>query len=318
MTTPRKNEPSLKAASICRRLACLPLACLLLPACGPAAGTEGLPSDGASSGALPASVAARKPARIMSMMLCNDVLLLMLVPKDRIASITYLAHDAVEALLPGADTGVAVNHGTAEEILLQKPDLILAGTDSAPMARKLAKAVGARVVEVEAANSFADIRRIVRQVGEGVGEPGRAHALLAEMDGKLAWLASRQPARPLRVVAWSGSQAVPGRGTLTNEIIAASGADNIAARLPDSRYGSFGLEALLAAWPDAILQGETRWSGPSLQDAQSLHPLIERYWHGRRIAYPDAAYACGLPQSADAAIALRNLYRELPAGRPRW
>ena len=319
MTTPRKNELSLKAASVCRRLACLPLMCLLLPACaGPATGTEGLPSDGVSSGALPAPVAVRKPTRIMSMMLCNDVLLLMMVPRDRIASITYLAHDAVEALLPGADTGVAINHGTAEEILLQKPDLILAGTDSAPMARKLAKAVGARVVEVGAANSFADIRRVVRQVGQAVGEPGQAHALLAEMDRKLAWLASHQTARPLRVVAWSGSQAVPGKGTLTNEIIAASGADNIAARLPDSRYGSFGLEELLAARPDAILQGETRWSGPSLQDAQSMHPLIERYWRGRRIGYPDAAYACGLPQSADAAIALRNLYRELPAGRPRW
>src|SRR3569832_1871912 len=258
MTTPRKNEQSLKAASECRRMACLPLMCLLLPACaGPATGTEGLPSDGASSGALPAPVAVRKPTRIMSMMLCNDVLLLMMVPKDRIASITYLAHDAVEALLPGADTGVAVTHGTAEEILLQKPDLILAGTDTAPMARKLAKAVGARVVEVGAANRFADIRRVVRQVGLVVGEPGQAHALLAEMDRKLAWLASHQPARPLRVVAWSGSQAVPGKGTLTNEIIAASGADNIAARLPDSRYGSFGLEELLAARPDAILQGKT-------------------------------------------------------------
>jgi iron complex transport system substrate-binding protein len=319
MTTPRKNELSLKAVSVCRRLVWLPLACLLLPACvGPATETEGLSSDSASSGALPASVAAWKPTRIMSMMLCNDVLLLMMVPKDRIASITYLAHDAIEALLPGADTGVAVNYGTAEEILLQKPDLILAGTDSAPVARKLAKTVGARMVEVEAANSFSDIRRIVGQVGQAVGEPGRAHALLAEMDRKLAWLASHQPAQSLRVVAWSGSQAVPGKGTLTNEIIAASGAENIAARLPDNRYGSFGLEALLAARPDAILQGETRWSGPSLQDAQSMHPLIERYWRGRRISYPDAAYACGLPQSADAAIALRNLYRELPAGRPRW
>ncbi len=252
------------------------------------------------------------------MMLCNDLLLLMLVPKERIASISYLAHDAVEALLPGADRGVAINHGTAEEILLQKPDLILAGTYSSPTARKLAKAVGARVIEVGATNNFADIHRVVRQLGEAVGDPDRAEALLAGMDQKLAWLASHQPARPLRVVAWSGGQAVPGKGTLTNAIIAASGADNIAASLPDNRYGSFGLEELLAARPDAILQGEARWSGPSLRDAQSMHSLIGRYWHGRVISYPDAAYVCGLPQSADAAIALHELYRQLPAGSPSW
>src|SRR3569833_2121746 len=117
MPTPRKKELSVKAAREGRRLACRPGMCLLLRACaGPASGAEGLLSDGASSGALPAPVAVRKPTRIMSMMLCNDVLLLMMVPRARIASITYLAHDAVEALLPGADTGVAISHGAAEEI----------------------------------------------------------------------------------------------------------------------------------------------------------------------------------------------------------
>lgn len=301
-----------------RLLAYLPLACLLAPAlAGPVPQAVG-PSPGHS---LPAAVrpdAVHKPVRIMSMMLCNDLLLLMLVPKDRIASISYLARDAVSELLPGADRGVAINHGTAEDILLQKPDLILAGTYSSSMARKLAKTVGAHVIEVGATNNFADIHRVVRQLGEAVGEPERAETLLADMDRKLAWLASRQPARPLRVVAWSGGGAVPGKGTLTNAIITASGADNIAAGLPDNRYGSFGLEELLAAKPDAILQGEARWSGPSLRDAQSMHSLIGRYWRGRVISYPDAAYVCGLPQSADAAIALHELYRQLPAGSPRW
>lgn len=301
-----------------RLLAYLPLACLLAPAfAGPAPEAVSVSPGHASPGAV-ASIVARKPAHIMSTMLCNDLLLLMLVPKDRIASITYLARDAISELLPGADRGVAINHGTAEEILLQKPDLILAGTDSTPMARKLAKAVGARVIEVGATNSFADIHRVVRQLGEAVGEPDRAESLLAGMDKKLAWLASHQPVRPLRVVAWSGGRAVPGKGTLTHAIIAASGADNIAASLPDNRYGSFGLEELLAARPDAILQGETRWSGPFLQDARAMHSLIARYWRGRVIGYPDAAYVCGLPQSADAAIALRELYRALPAGSPRW
>jgi len=282
----------------------------------PAGGTL-RPSDAPAAGATSAT-AHGKPMRIMSLMLCNDLLLLMLVPPERIASITYLAHDAVAALMPGADRGVAVNYGTAEDVLLQRPDLILAGTYSAAMARKLAQRAGARVVEVPATNSFEDIRRVVRQVGAAVGEPERADILLAGMDAKLARLEAERAPHPLRVVAWSGGGSVPGRGTLTDAIISAAGGENIAAKLPDTRYGSFGLEELLAARPDAILQGETRWTGPSLRDSQTAHPLIERYWRGRVVGYPDAAYTCGLPQSADAALALRVVFRALPAEQAAW
>jgi len=220
--------------------------------------------------------------------------------------------------MPGADRGVPVNHGTAEDVLLQRPDLILAGTYSAAMARKLASQAGARVIEVPATNSFEDIRRVVRQVGAAVGEPERAEVLLAGMDAKLARLAAERTVRPLRVVAWSGGSSVPGKGTLTHAIISAAGGENIAAKRPDNRYGSFGLEELLAARPDAILQGENRWTGPSLRDSQTAHPLIGRYWRGRVIGYPDASYTCGLPQSADAAIALREMFRRLPVEHPAW
>lgn len=261
---------------------------------------------------------AAKPQRIMSLMLCNDLLLLQLAPRERIASISFLARDAVADLMPGADVGVAVNQGTAEDILLQQPDLILAGTYSSTRARHLAREAGARVLEVEAANNFEDIRRNVQQVAAAVGEPARGEALLASMDKHLAWLAAHPPARPPRVVAWSGGGQTPGTGTLTHAILTASGAVNVAARNEDGRYGSFGLEELLAARPDAILQGENRWAGPSLQDAESAHPLIARNWQGRRISYPDAAYACGLPQSADAAVALRRLYDRLPAAALPW
>ncbi len=283
----------------------------------PAGGTTPPSSTRSTESALP-TITHGKPVRIMSLMLCNDLLLLMLVPPERIASITYLAHDAVGALMPGADRGVAVNYGTAEDVLMQRPDLILAGTHSAAMARKLAQRAGGRVIEVPATNNFEDIRRVVRQVGAAVGEAEHAEILLAGMDAKLARLAAERGTYPLRVVAWGGGGSVPGKGTLTDAIITAAGGENIAVKRPDTRYSNFGLEELLAARPEAILQGETRWTGPSLRDSQTEHPLIERFWRGRVIGYPDAAYTCGLPQSADAALALREVFRALPAEPPAW
>jgi iron complex transport system substrate-binding protein len=254
----------------------------------------------------------------MSANMCTDLLLLMLVPKDRIASITHLAHDPVTALMPGADEGVSVNHGTAEEVVRQRPDLILASPWSTPVMRRLAARVGAPVVEIDSANSFEDIRRITRQVGALVGERARAEALIAGMDRTLGELEASRPARRMEVVAWSAGDAVPGEGTLTNAIIEAAGAVNLATRLPDASFSSFGLEELLAARPDAILRGESSHRGPLLRDSVAEHAVVRRAFRGRRITYPVALHTCGLPQSANAAADLRRALAAVPAGGVVW
>jgi len=264
------------------------------------------------------AMASAKPQRIMSTNLCTDLLLLMLVPKDRIASVTHLAHDAVEVLMPGSDDGVAVNHGTAEEVVLQQPDLILASPWSTPVMRRLAAKVGAPVVEIDSANSFDDIRRITRQVGAFAGEPQRAETLIAEMDRKLAELAHQHPRQPVEVVAWSAGEGVPGRGTLTDEIIRAAGAVNVAARMPDDNFSSFGIEELLAARPKGILRGRNGFDGPLLADTASEHPVIRKAFKDRTISFPVFLHSCGLPQSADAAVQLREALGKLPAEGVAW
>jgi len=254
----------------------------------------------------------------MSTNLCTDLLLLMLVPKERIASITWLAREPAAMLMPGAAEGIATNRATAEEVVAQRPDLILASPWSASALRRLAGKVGAPVVEVDAANSFADIRRITRQVGASVGEPQRAEALVEAMDRTLAELAATRPKRATEVVAWNGGDPVPGQGTLAHAIIEAAGARNLAARLPGAASERFGLEELLAARPQAILRGEDGFESPSLRHSSGEHPVVRAAFAGRRITYPATLYACGLPQSAEAARELRDALRSLPPGEVRW
>ncbi len=266
----------------------------------------------------PADGGTAKPSRIMSTNLCTDLLLLMLVPRERIASVTFLAHDAVEVIMPGADRGVAINHGTAEEVVAQQPDLILASVWSTPVMRQLAARTGAPLVEIDSAESFADIRRVTRQLGLLVGEADRAEALIADMDRKLAALAASAPTHPRRVVVWEGDGLLPGPGTLTDEIIHAAGAENIAGQFPTARHSAYSIEELLAARPDAILRGESRFDPPSLRDAAGDHRLIRSAFHGRRVTFPAAFYACGLPQAADAAQQLRAEIARVPAGQATW
>jgi len=251
----------------------------------------------------------------MSLNVCTDLLLLQLAPKARIASVTFLAPQGAKVLFPGLAAGIPLNHGSAEDIVRVKPDLILDSALGSPLTREMARRVGARVVAVKNADSFQDIREIVRQVGEAVGEPARAEALIGRMDATLADLAAHPPRRRLRVVAWSGGSAVPGKGSLTDAIITAAGAVNIAAR-PGAAESSFGVEELLIAHPDALLFGGASLGQPSLLTDEGQHRVVRRLYAGRRIAYNDVAHTCGLPQSADSARDLRRAFDALAARRP--
>jgi iron complex transport system substrate-binding protein len=257
--------------------------------------------------ASPAARAAERavPRRIMSLNLCTDLLLLQIAPKARIASVTFLAHDGAKTLFPGLDAGVPVNRGAAEDIVRVRPDLILDSDLASPFVRTLAQKVGARVVAVKNADSFDDIRDTVRQVGEAVGEPAHAEALIRRMDATLADLAAHPPRRKLRVVAWSGGSAIPGKGSLTDAIINAAGAVNIAAQ-PGHRETSFGVEQLLVARPDLLLYGGSALGKPSLLTAEAQHRVVRNLYAGRLIAYNDVSHTCGVPQSADSARDLRR------------
>jgi len=266
------------------------------------------------AGGLGARAAERPPQRIMSLNVCTDLILLQLAPRDRIASVTFLAPEGAKALFPGLADGIALNHGSAEDIVRARPDLILDSALGSPLTPAMARRVGARVVAVKNADSFDDIRQILRQVGAAVGEPARAEALIGRMDATLADLAAHPPARRLRVVAWSGGSAVPGKGSLTDAIITAAGAVNIAAR-PGAAESSFGVEELLVARPDALLFGGASLGQPSLLTDEGQHRVVRRLYAGRRIAYNDVAHTCGLPQSADAARDLRRALDALPERR---
>ncbi len=261
--------------------------------------------------AIPAT-AATKPMRIMSLSLCTDLLLLQLVPRSRIASVTYVAHGGAQALFPGADKGVAVNHGAAEDIIAEKPDLILASDYAAPATLRLAaRALRTPVVQVQNANSFAEIRQTIRQVGAAVGEPERAEGLIRRMDATLAEIGKTPLRKPLRVVAWGGGDSVPGKGTLANTVIEAAGGVNIAAT-PDGYYSTFDVEQLLLADPDALVYARPPFSEPSLRGDEGQHRIVRTLYGGRRIAYNEAASTCGLPQSATSALSLHRAFLTLP------
>ncbi|HEY4274006.1 MAG TPA: ABC transporter substrate-binding protein [Rhizomicrobium sp.] len=247
------------------------------------------------------AMAAPPPQRIMSLKICTDELLMDLVPASRIASVTFLSREAAALKIWPQAAHIPVNHNSAEEVLATRRDMILTDSFTGPQMRAILVQSGARVVEVPPAENFAQIRAVTRMVGEAVGAPERADALIAQMDESLRRLAATRPTRPIKVMGWGGGGFVPGRATMFNAVLEAAGGTNIAA---EETYTD--VEGLIAARPDVLAYGDDYIDTPSLRADQNAHPVLLKLFGSRRVIYPAALFNCGVPQSAEAAAQLRK------------
>jgi iron complex transport system substrate-binding protein len=258
-------------------------------------------------GAHPPAVpsASVRPLRVMSVNQCTDQIVLALLPPERIASVSWLSRDPAGSLMASAAARVAVNHGQAEEVLRQAPDLVVAGSFTTPALRGMLRRIGWPMIEVDHAQTFDDIRRTVRQVAAAVGEPARGEALIADMDARLAQ-AARGTTRHPRVAAWDGSGFGAAAGTLYDEVLTAAGARNVVREMGGYSYGRPDIETLLKLDPDLIVQGAAVRAGGSLGDDVTRHRVVRDHWRGRTLRIPQAYYVCGTPMIGDAVLKLQG------------
>lgn len=257
--------------------------------------------------------ATEKPQRIASIYLCSDQLLLRLADRDRIVSLSRFAADPSLSNEVAATRGIPLNRGRAEEILPLEPDIVLAGTFTAPATKALLRRLGIPVVELALENDFDDIRTNIRRVADALGETARGEALIADFDRRLGPAAPASAGRPSLLLYRFGGYS-QGHNTLSDAIFARAGFDNYAATRLDG-VGRLSLEGILADPPDAILFGDAAIGGHSLAATTLSHPVLRKL---RReipnIALPDRLWICGLSDSADAVRRLGD-FRERAVGK---
>lgn len=256
------------------------------------------------------AVAGDGPRRVMSLNVCNDQLLMLLLPPERIVSITWLSRTEGDPELLALARRLPVNHGSAEEVLAARPDLVLAGRFTTGTTRALLRRAGIPLVEIDPVMDWEGIRRVTREVALHVGETARAEALIAAMDADLALLARVRPVPAVRVMGWGGaSEDVPTADTLFNTILETAGGVNVAARA--SRRG-YDVEQVLRLAPEVLMRGAAYTGQPALRDAAALHPALRQRYAGRTLTYPEGVYGCGSPTATRWA---RELSRSLQAVR---
>ncbi len=249
--------------------------------------------------------AAAEPQRIVSLNLCTDQILLDLVPRERIAALSFLAGDATMSPRVADAKGLPLVQGAAEEVLTFDPDLILAGTSSTPATVNLLERLGRRVVKVPMASSFEEIRVAVRLVAEAVGEPERGRTVIANFDRRLAAASSTSDGKSPSIVAMQVNSLASGPGSLLDEVFSAAGYHNMARDAEAAgKLGPAGrlpLETLLLQPPDLVVLANAPGDFRTVLGDNLRHPAFEQLLRNHpNVHLPMSTWLCGTPAIAEA------------------
>lgn len=230
------------------------------------------------------------PQRVVSMNLCSDQLAMMLAAPGQLISVSRLAQDPRMSPMAEQAANYIVNHARAEEIYLMRPDLVIAGTFSAPATVAMLRGLGIRVETSPPAEDFDAIRDQITRMGDLLGRSDAARDLLARFDADLA--AARSPGRHGRAALYYANGYTSGPDTLAGAILDAAGLDNVAVDHGISATAPMSMELLVMAGPDRLITGG-RWPGPSQAEAILDHPALFAVSPDPQIAGND--WVCGTP-----------------------
>ena len=245
--------------------------------------------------------------RVVSMNLCTDQLVMMLADPDQIVSLSPMATDAHSSALRDTAGQFTQNSGSAEEIYLSKPDVIVAGLYTEKASVHMLQSLDLRVEIFDPADSFDAVRANIVRLAKVIGHPDRGHAMVADFDARLAALQSGIAQRP-RAILYHANGYTSGAQSLSNDILTAAGFENLAVELGLTWGGTVPLERLIMIDPDVVITGRP-FPGHSRGEEILRHPALAPL---KMSAHTDARWVCGTPMVLDA---IQDLQREHPDKR---
>jgi iron complex transport system substrate-binding protein len=247
-----------------------------------------------------AAVAAGLP-RIVSMNVCSDQLLLTLADPGQIVGLSRFSRDAWMSWAADEARRYPVLSGGAEDVLLLKPDIVVASLFDRRSTRELLKAKGLHLVELTVPSTLDEVKDQIREMGEVVQHPDRAKALIDRLDAASARARLAASGRHYRVLPVARRGWVSGSGSLVSSLLTETGLLNPAGELGFAFGGFASLESIVSLKPDFILVSE---AGDRAEDdgrAFLFHPALERFYPpDKRIMIPERLTVCGGVMLAEA------------------
>ena len=206
------------------------------------------------------------PARILSVNVTGDEVLLALAP-ERVVGLSVLADNPDSSNIVQEAGAIPVRvPGDIEHILMLAPDLVVIGAHSADLARQV-DGLGIGVFRIHGFESIEWIRSLIRALGKTAGARDRAEQLVGAMNDRIADVSRRVANRPRpRVLLYSESGWVGGRHTTLDDVIQAAGGINVAGELGVTGWSNISQEEVVLADPEVILLRDARkWESGSLK-----------------------------------------------------
>jgi iron complex transport system substrate-binding protein len=247
------------------------------------------------------SSGADKPQRVASLSLCSDELLLMLAEHSNIISLSYLAMDTRYSSFIADNnidlSGIYLNNGQAEEIILLEPDLILSSRFSASNAVNLLQSFGYSVTNLGFPATLDQAFQQIEEVAILLGEKEHAADLILQFQNRIASTrAAIGSDRNLSAIFYANNGFSYGANTLHDNFLSSLGIKNLATEYGLAGSGKIPLEWLISAQPDFLIIDQ-----PSLHDeklAQPLlhHPVLNEHFPAQKIiVLPDNLFQCAGP-----------------------
>jgi iron complex transport system substrate-binding protein len=232
--------------------------------------------------------------RIASMNVCTDQLLITLADPEQILGLSRYSRDRFESWAADAAHRYRILSGGAEDILVLRPDVVVASLFDKRSTRELLKQKGLRLAEFAVPRNLEEVKAQIGEMGEIVQHPDRAAAEIARLDAAIARARRVMVQKHYSVLPLSRRGWVAGSDSLVSSLLAEIGLNNAAGDLGMGTGGFASLEAIINAKPDFLLVSDAGDRAEDDGQAFLLHPALERFYPpARRIVIPDRLTVCG-------------------------
>jgi iron complex transport system substrate-binding protein len=250
-----------------------------------------------------ASLAPQRAAglpRLVSMNVCTDQLVIALADPEQIIGLSRFGRDQWQS--PAHDgRRYPTLSGGAEDVLVLKPDVVIASLFDKRSTRELLRDKGIHLAELAVPRTLAEAKDQIRKVGDIVGHPDRAATEIARLDAALARARQAMADKHYRVLPLSRRGWVAGSDSFVGSLLSETGLFNAAGDLGFSSGGFAALESIVNAKPDFILVSQAGERASDDGQAFLLHPALERFYPPRRrIVIPERLTECGGVNLAEA------------------
>lgn len=242
---------------------------------------------------------------------CADAMLVELVPPQRIAAISHYSHDPMATSIPlQVASRFRVTHGTAEEIVTMRPELVIASSFTAPATREAYRRAGLKTLYLDSPTTIEASKAQVTELATALDAAEQGRAMNARIDQAVTDAAS--PRAPIPALIWIGGNLVSGGGNLLDEMMTRAGFSDHAAHYGLQFTGYLPIEHVVIDPPKVMLVPDEPGRIASSRAAQLRSRALAHL--GSKVAearFPRQLVNCGGPVIATAMTRLAEIRRSV-------